>query len=310
MLRRAAVAGLATAIVAAAGSTAAFAGTRTFGSTLKTAPTLDTANGAYQHNGKATGTEKVIPPFPHAAEDATVWSTRVSRSSAGAPAGGQVTAVKLEGCTIKDTTAPGAHGRQTSQGVPVNTILFQTLHRQGASVTATATAGNFLMPFCSHSNDPAKGAVNTRTVTTFHPVHECVARGDLVGFHDIGGFIPATSSAGPWYPQGVPFDVIARVKGSAMASYVGITGVYGPGSPSGPGFGFARESGQELTMQLVEGTGDDAYGLCPGGHASEPATSNKILCDYGGGGGGHPRCNAQGQPAVRLRRFDSLSSGF
>jgi hypothetical protein len=310
MLRCAAVAGLATAIVAAAGSTAAFAGTRTFGSTLTTAPTLDTANGAYQHNGKATGTEKVIPPFPHAAEDATVWNTHVSRSSAGAPVGGQVTGVKVEGCAIKDTTAPGAHGRQTSQGVPVNTILFQTLHRQGASVKATATAGNFLMPFCSHSKDPATGAVNTHTVTTFHPVHECVARGDLVGFHDIGGFIPATSSAGPWYPQGVPFDVIARVKGSATGSYVGVVGVYGPGSPSGPGFGFARESGQELTMQLVEGTGNDAYGLCPGGHASEPATSNTIICDYGGGGGGHPRCNAQGQPALRLRPFGRISSAF
>lgn len=116
--------------------------------------------------------------------------------------------------------------------------------------------------------------------------------------------------AGPWYPQGIPLDVIARSKRSALASYVGIDGVYGPASPANATSGFARETGEELMMQLIEGTGNDAYGLCPGGHANEPLTSNRIICDYGAGGGDHPRCNAKGQPEWRRSPIGARLSTF
>jgi hypothetical protein len=42
--------------------------------------------------------------------------------------------------------------------------------------------------------------------------------------------------------------------------------------------GFGQEPGEELDMQLTEGTVEDAYGLCPGGKATEPSDSNTNLC--------------------------------
>jgi hypothetical protein len=294
------VAGVVASLVVLFGGSAAYAGTLTFGSDLSTAPTLDTANGAYHNNGDATGPESAIPPNPHAAEDTAVWNATMPAGSPGAPVGGQVTGVKVEGCAIEDTTAPS----QDSEGTPVNTVLFQVLVAQtqldgSINYTPVATAGNFLIPFCSSSADPATGPVNTSTVTTFSPVHECVSPGNLIDFHDIGGFIPSAGGGGPWYPQGTPFDVIASVGGSVMNSYVGFTNTatYGPNSPpTGPDAGFASEPGEQIEMQMVEGTGGDAYGLCPGGSANEPADSNQVICDYGTSSEGHPECDRNGNP--------------
>jgi hypothetical protein len=282
------------------GASAAYAGTLTFGSDLSTVPTLDTANGAHSNNGDATGPENALLPNPHPAEDATVWNATMPSGSPGAPVGGQVTGVKVKGCAIEDTTAPS----QDSEGTPVNTVLFQVLVTQeqpdgSINYTPVATAGNFLMPFCSSSTDPTTGPVNTSTVTTFSPVHECVSPGDLIAFHDIGGFIPPAGGAGPWYPQGTPFEVIASVGGSVMNSYVGFTtaSTYGPNSPpTDANAGFASEPREQIEMQMVESTGGDAYGLCPGGSASEPADSNQVLCDYGTSSEGHPACDRNGNP--------------
>jgi hypothetical protein len=141
--------------------------------------------------------------------------------------------------------------------------------------------------------------VNTSTITTFNPVHECVSPGNLIAFHDIGGFIPAEGGGGPWYPQGTPFDVIATVGGSVMNSYVGFTNAssYGPNSPPTDAHaGFASEPREQIEMQMVESTGGDAYGLCPGGTANEPADSNQVICDYGTSSEGHPACDRNGNP--------------
>jgi hypothetical protein len=284
-------------LVVLVGASAAYAGTLTFGSDLSAVPTLDTANGAYSNNGDPAGPENALLPNPHAAEDATVWNATMPSGSPGAPVGGQVTGVKVEGCAIEDTTAPS----QDSQGTPVNTVLFQVLVPQtqpdgSINYTPVATAGNFLMPFCSSSADPTTGPVNTSTVTTFSPVHECVSPGDLIAFHDIGGFIPPSGGGGPWYPQGTPFDVIALLGGSEMNSYIGFMSGYGPNSPPEAGAGFASEPREQLEMQMVEGTGGDAYGLCPGGSANEPGDSNQVICDYGTSSEGHPACDRNGNP--------------
>jgi hypothetical protein len=283
------------------GASAAYAGTLTFGSDLSAVPTLDTANGAYSNNGDATGTKPAISPNPHAAEDTTLWNATMPSGSPGAPVGGQVTGVKVEGCAIEDTTAPS----QNSDGTPVNTVLFQVLVPQtqpdgSVNYTPVAAAGPLLMPFCSSSADPPHGTpVNTSTITTFSPLHECVSPGDLIAFHDIGGFIPPAGGGGPWYPQGTPFDVIALVGGSVMNTYVGFTNAssYGPNSPpTDANAGFASEPREQIEMQMVESTGGDAYGLCPGGSANEPANSNQVICDYGTSSEGHPACDRNGNP--------------
>lgn len=286
----------------------AAAATHTFGSDLLATPTLDTANGNYLNDGQQTGSEKAISPAPHGAEDTSVWNR--SRS---APAGGQVLEVRIKGCAIKDATAPtDAKGNQYSQGVPANEFEFQTLSRGRGGYSVTGDAGGpsgspFEIPWCSHTSNGTNerprvtsGAVNTSTVRTYRPLHECIAKGGLVDFHDIGGFIESNtagepSSGGPWYAQGIPFEIIAAVKGSSLNSFVGIATSYGPPNGSSE-TGYGAEAGEELMMQVIMGTGGDAYGVCPGGKANEPATSNRVICTYGKALAGYDECNATGQP--------------
>jgi predicted actin-binding protein len=263
---------------------AADGSTTTWGSNLSVTPTRDTANN--------------ISPAGHNAEDTSVWNTTIGGSDTApyAPAGGQVLSVSVKGCAVEDLSAPPS---QTSQGVPVNTILFQTL-QPGGNMNVTATSGEFQLPFCSASVTPD-------TVSTFVPVHMCIAQGATVDFHDIGGFIPAQGGKGPWYPQGVPFEVLApaTVPLSSVASWIGVgvstygPGVYGPQelNPAGAGYGSVR--GEELQLQVSEGTGEDAYGLCPGGKAVEPTNSNTVICVIGGGSTeGHPPCDGNGNPVL------------
>jgi hypothetical protein len=121
----------------------------------------------------------------------------------------------------------------------------------------------------------------------------CVWRGDVVGFEDVGGFIPTTVGF-PWYPQGVPFEVIARSPGSAMDSFADAdvsNGVYFPEvRPRGANSGWGQEPGEEVMLQVIEGVGNNAYGLCPGGTAAEPANSNAIVCVASAPYGHHRRC--------------------
>lgn len=270
-----------------------------WGASLAATPTLDTANGASHATG-GRPTRHAISPDPHDGADLAVWNTRLAVGSAVAPRGGQVRAVRIKGCALKDTSAP----TQTSGGTHVNTINFQALTPQrDGSYRPDVTAAGFRLPFCSHSADPKEGAVNTSTVTTFQPVHMCISKGDTVGFYDIGGFIP-NSSGLPWYSEGVPFEVIASVAGSSMSSFADADvsgGRYLPGArPRGTNSGFGSESHEQLMLQVVEGTGGDAYGLCPGGTANEPATSNRVLCAYHPPYDRHRHCgHARGD---RLRR--------
>jgi hypothetical protein len=272
---------LAVSIAAAAPAAGHAAVLPPFGSDLTATPSLDTANGATQANPNPSGPHAVIPA-PHNADDAAFWNTTLP---GGAPttssAAGQVLTIKVKGCALEDTSAP----TQLSQGVPVNTINFQdetpTPSQGAGSVSVGLVAPYFKLPFCTNTSDPTSGAENTSTINTYHPVHMCIDAGQVVSFYDIGGFIPNNSGAG-WYPQGVPFDVIAPVSGATMNSYVGAQGQkeYAPGGNPIPGDGFGTERGEEVMIQYTVGTVDDAYGLCPGGKANEPTDSNTVTCVY------------------------------
>jgi hypothetical protein len=269
-----------------------------WGSDLSLTPTLDTANAASHASGDRP-TRREITPYPHDGADIALWNTQVAHGRSTAPRGGQVRAVRVKGCAIKDNTAPF----QLSVGVPVNTINFQTLARQPhGSYKATATAGPFQLPFCSNSAKPASGPISTHSITSFSPIHMCIARGDTVDLDSIGGFIP--NAIGPaWYPEGVPLKVLSREKGSSANAFADADisgGVYAPGArPRGANSGWGVEPGEELMLQPVEGVGGDAYGLCPGGTADEPTSSNKVLCAYRAPYDGHRRC---GREAGRARR--------
>jgi hypothetical protein len=265
-----------------------------------TTPTLDTANGDYHHDGTATPSTAAISPQNHDGADLAVWN---SSPSYVAPADGQILQLRVKGCAVKDTTVPaqdstgsgtGTDGQQYSVGVPVNTINFQTLKPNTPSTGSyqadqTAPAGQ-LFPFCSDSVHPSQGTVSTTTVTTFQPVHFCIRKGEAVNFYDIGGNVPergANNPTGPWYPQGVPFMVIANT-GAGINSFAdadqinhtGQTAVYSPGGTIAgtPNSGWGQVGSEQLMLQVVEGVGDDAYGQCPGGDANEPTNSNSVNC--------------------------------
>jgi hypothetical protein len=219
--------------------------------------------------------QNTVPPNPHYGEDTTVWNLHSpsGSSSVTAPAGGQILDVKIKGCAVEDTSASS----QQSQGVPVNDFNIVTEAPGTASdgkatyQNAEVSSGN-LLPFCGNG-------VSNSTITTYHPIHLCVAAGQYVSFHDIGGFIPYDSATGqgPWYPQGVPMMILAPAPGAATDSFVaGADNAQTMPDPNGQG-NFASEPGQQVMMQIIEGTGDDAYGLCPGGHAIE-GSDNTIVC--------------------------------
>ncbi len=270
-------------LIAFAGLTVLHAGRaraafQSFGAPLTTAPTRDTANGA-DNPGPHPDPRYDAIAIPgggevHNAEDLSVWNTRLASGRASAPSGGQITTIRIRGCAIEQ-------GGQTSYGgVDSNYLLFQSLTPDGdGTYAAGPAAGGVLLPWCSDSADPSRGTVSTHTISTYHPIHECVARGGLVAVHDIGGFVP---TGGDFYANGVGLDIIGRAGGSATQSYLGYPepAVLGPAAASGPGFGFGSESGQEVEMQLTEGTGGDAYVACPGGTGDETLESNRILCDY------------------------------
>jgi hypothetical protein len=304
---RPAVPALTAFILALVCASGASAGTVKWGISGVT-PTLNTANGdgnsaATQSpddnacpNGltcspqinKLSGTNPVLPaPFEgedranaaHAAEDLGVWNPKLA-----APSGGQVLQILVTGCAVKNTSSP----TQDSQGIPVNTVLFQTLSPSGSDWTVDDTAGApssgpfpFQVPFCKTAANPS--GVAPSTVTTFRPVHLCLSAGDVVTFHDLGGFVE--DNGADWYPQGIPMEVLAPVSGVSTDSFVGVDaspigpGIYGPGNTTDQS-GYATEADQELTMEIVEGTGNDAYGLCPGGFGDEPSTANTIDCDF------------------------------
>jgi hypothetical protein len=157
-------------------------------------------------------------------------------------------------------------------------------------------------------------------VTTFQPLHLCVAPGDVAGFYNVGGFIP--NNNGPsWYPQGTPFKVMAAsVQGSSMDSFADASlaptsngaFVYAPGdrpvvNGGNQNTGWGQETNQELQLQVIEGVGDDAYGNCPGGDAVEPIDSNAVQCVTRSTGPNDPygSCNRQNQPVRPPRNLSA-----
>ncbi len=329
-----------------------------WGSSLSATPTLDTANGASSDtndepkglhdrnqddqgissgfdNGCMSASYGTDGSFPcthwmHDGADNTEWNTAVAGGTATAPAGGQILQIKVKGCALKEDTAPS----QKSAGLPVNYVVFDTMTPEvdGSFKVHYGPAGTpsnpFLMPFCKddtsttnssiQTTSPA-GTVTPNSITTFVPLHLCVAPGEVPAFYDIGGFIASDgkNNGASYYPQGVPFQIMAPVQGSSMDSYAdaniaptsGGQFVYAPGArpvrPNNGGdqnTGWGSEPNQELMLQVIEGVGDDAYGLCPGGLANEPQHSNDVQCvarpanpsdhyPYG-------TCNANNQPVL------------
>ncbi len=245
-------------------------------------------------------------PWIHTGADNTVWNTS---AVSAAPQGGQALEVDVKGCTVEDNSPGNTQESPTGGGgfEPSNSIQFQTLTPQASGAfKVDATAGIFQLPWCSDSANPAdrSAAVNTSTITPFYPLHMCLNAGDTVSFYDLGGtVIPASGPA--FYPQGAPFEVIAQVPDAGTDSFTDADvpnasgGVYIPGSqPRGDNSGWGAESGQEVMLSVIEGTGDDAYGLCPGGKAVEPTRSNTVTCvtHHTNPGDPHGTCNAQNQP--------------
>lgn len=276
-----------------------------WGSDLSSTPNYDTANGYYQGGTFNTsgnpGSANAISPQDHSGDDTAIWNTG---SAFTAPQGGQVLAIRVKGCAWEDPTVAsdpssqngtGPDGQQYSGGVNVRWLDFQAIRPQtgGGYVQDGQTAAGFLMPFCSNSSDPTTGSVTTSSVTTFTPIHLCIQQGDTVDLYDIGGYIPNSGGAG-WYPNGVPFLVInGAARGQTMDSFV-----HAQSSPSNfTGANLASEANEELQLQVVEGVGDDAYGLCSGGSANEASNSNQVICVYHSASAeGYPTCNAQSQP--------------
>jgi hypothetical protein len=329
---------LAAAIAALILAAPARASMVTFGPNLATgpAPTLDTANGAAaayddeplslwnttQKAGSGNADEAIstaysvgcvrgysgegtygCTPWFHSGADSTVWNTS---AISAAPQGGQALEVDLKGCTVEDTSTGNTQASPNGQGgfEASNSIQFQTLTPQaGGAYEADATAGIFQLPWCSDSANPAdpSAATNTSTITPFHPLHMCISAGDTVSFYDLGGTV--YPNRGPaFYPQGAPFDVIAQMAHAGTDSFADADvagGVYTPGSrPRGDNSGWGLEPGQEVMLSVIEGSGDDAYGLCPGGNAVEPSNSNTVICltHHTNPGDPYGTCNAQNQP--------------
>ncbi|MHB8689879.1 MAG: hypothetical protein ACYDHH_01410 [Solirubrobacteraceae bacterium] len=244
----------------------------------------------------------------HSGADNTIWNTG---AGAGAPQGGQALQINVKGCTVEDTTPGNSQLSPGGAGVnyPANTIEFQSLTPQsGGSYKVNGTAGLFQLPFCSNSASPADraGAINTSTVTSFTPLHLCLKPGDIVSFYDIGGSVPNLAKGDLFYPQGAPFMVIAPVTGATTDSFTDSDAAPGgtyaagatPGGPRGDNSGWGQQSGQQVMLSVVEGVGDDAYGLCPGGLANESATSNTVNCVYHqtNPGDPYPSCDGAGNP--------------
>jgi hypothetical protein len=228
----------------------------TFGSPLAVPASKDTA-----YDLSYSGADVQVPGsvfhIPHDGADTALWNTAPPHA---APASGQVTSVRLEGCARQPAGAPA----------PLTEIHFQDLvPLGGGAVRVNVTTQAFDIPVCGQNG------ANGSTVTTYAPTNFCVAQGDYVNFNDEGGFVPKASGPPP-YPSGVPYMVIGSVAGSTMTSFIRNGGVnngttFAP-SDSTYHDGFAVNPNEELMLQATLATGPDATPLCPGGTRGVPAS--------------------------------------
>ncbi|HEV7161777.1 MAG TPA: hypothetical protein VGN25_00840 [Solirubrobacteraceae bacterium] len=230
----------------------------TLGSPLSQPATLNTAE-----NLGYTGSSVAVPPAPdapngvyhvyHDGVDSALWNASLASGAPQAPQTGQAVKISLEGCA--EPSSSGA--------APLTQIHFQDLSplpEGGAHANITSQA--FDIPVCG------QGGASGSTVSTYEPINLCVAAGDYVAFNDEGGFAPGS------YPNGVPYRVIGATGGSTMDSYLRDNGT-GNGATFAPADvtsedGFARNSGEELMMQVTLGTGADATHICAGGTQGAP----------------------------------------
>ncbi len=275
-----------------------------WGSNLSATPTLDTSNGDFSDTTTPTQTQNGVAPVTHDGGDLAVWNTSASLG-ATAPQGGQILQIKVEGCAIEDSRSPTQQSSDGNGGtVPANTINFQTLTASGGTYSVDNTAPYFTLPFCTSTNssgsrpDLSSGQVNASTVTTYQPIHMCVNKGAYVAFEDVGGFITEGPHGPNYYDQGVPHNVISLARGSAMASFPDAQNQGSYASTGSATSGVQTNPNEELMLQVTEGVGDDAYGLCPGGDANEPANSNTVTCVERHTNPGDPygTCNGQNRP--------------
>lgn len=167
--------------------------------------------------------------------DTAFWSTSVAGGSpVRAPQAGQVFAVRLRGCAQR-----GSGGQ-----LPLTQFHFQSLTGTGATATIQSTSGPANLPICG-------GSVSGATVSTFHPVNLCVAKGGFVAFNDEGGGAAA-------FPTGVGYEVFAPRPGSVTDSFTG-AGATNNGNRLRGG----AHSGLELLMQVVLATGRNIGPACP-----------------------------------------------
>lgn len=227
----------------------------TFGSPLNVAATKDTAqNLNYPGTNAITDGTGAVIHNDHDGADTALWNVTMPHGArATAPAGGQITAVRLEGCA-----EPAAGGP-----APLTQIHFQSLTpTPGGGVHVDVTSQPLTIPTCGADK------ATPRTVTTYRPINMCVNRGDIVDFNDEGGFDPA------YYPSGVRYRVIGSVAAASMDSFIANNGTNNGAalSPSDVAAtsGFARNPHEELLLQSTLATGVDATPLCPGGLHGDP----------------------------------------
>jgi hypothetical protein len=248
---------LASSLVALAVSAPAGAAITTFGSPLSSPATLDTTASL-----NYVGTFTPVPPNPeapngvfhtaHWGADAALWNQSLAGHSAASPDTGQAVKLRLEGCA---QSAPGGPP-------PLTQIHFQDLSPVSGGVRINLSSGAFDIPVCGENG--ASGA----TITTYEPINLCVAKGDYVAFNDEGGYVPYV------YRAGVAFQVMAPSTGSDMNSFIRGNGTNNGATLSSTDTsandGFAENRNEELTMQVVLGTGPDETHICPGGSAGLP----------------------------------------
>ncbi len=232
----------------------------TFGSPLAVAATRDTAT-----NLEYAGTG-AVRHVHHDGADTALWNVTLPPGARpSAPTGGQITAIRLEGCA-----EPAAGGP-----APLAEIHFQALTPTGGGgVRVDVTSQPFVIPTCGAPN------ATRRTVTSYQPTNFCVSRGDIVDFNDEGGFDPNH------YPSGVPYAVIGTVPGAVMNSFIANNGTNNGATllstDVAASDGFARNVHEELLLQSTLATGVDATPLCPGGLHGQPGEpGGKSALDFG-----------------------------
>jgi hypothetical protein len=254
LARLSAVTVLAALAVTAAGplgAAPAAAATTTFGSPLSVPATLNTAENL-NYQGSNVALPGSVFHIYHDGADTALWNVALPGGTPAAPATGQVTQIRLEGCAEQPAGAPA----------PLTQIHFQDLvPTGGGGVRINLTTGAFDTPVCG------VGGASASTVTTYEPFNFCVAAGDYVDFNDEGGFV-SSSSGPPPYPAGVPYRVIGSVAGATMDSFVRNSGTNNGTSisPSDSSYhdGFAANQNEELMLQATLGTGPDASPGCGG----------------------------------------------